>query len=124
LSSKTDPEGIYFRRGGRDMNNQSTTGVSISTPDTHDVTAVTAAVVDVWADVLEVEPSTIDAGTSDFFELGGYSLLALQAIGRVLAAHGVDPDEAIELEGVLLNQLFETPTAAAQAACLVEHLTR
>ncbi|MFE9675376.1 phosphopantetheine-binding protein [Streptomyces sp. NPDC006259] len=86
--------------------------------------AVAAVVVDIWADVLEIEPALIDAETSDFFELGGYSLLALQSIARLLAAHGIDQDSALELEGLLLNQLFEQPTASAQAACLVANLPR
>ncbi|MEU2957388.1 MULTISPECIES: phosphopantetheine-binding protein [Streptomyces] len=84
----------------------------------------TLAVVDIWSDVLEVAPDTIDPETSDFFALGGYSLLALQTIGRLLAAHGIDQDTALELEGVLLNELFEKPTAAAQAACLVANFPR
>ncbi|MEU2874992.1 phosphopantetheine-binding protein [Streptomyces sp. NPDC007070] len=106
------------------MSDHSTTSAPEATTGARDIPSVTTSVVDIWADVLEVEPSTIDPMNSDFFELGGYSLLALQAIGRILATYGVDPDEALELEGVLLNQLFETPTVAAQAACLVEHSAR
>ncbi|WP_031507109.1 phosphopantetheine-binding protein [Streptomyces megasporus] len=106
------------------MNDQSATQHVASTSDALDVAAVTETVLEVWADVLEVERETIDPETSDFFDLGGYSLLALQAIGRVLAAHGVDQDEALEIEGLLLNQLFETPTAAAQVSCLIANLPR
>lgn len=100
-----------------------------STATTPSVEAVelptaTLAVVDIWSDVLEVAPDEIDPETSDFFALGGYSLLALQAIGRLLAAHGIDQDTALELEGLLLNELFEQPTAAAQAACLVANFPR
>ncbi|MFE2923585.1 phosphopantetheine-binding protein [Streptomyces goshikiensis] len=92
--------------------------------DAPELSAAAAVVVDIWADVLEVEPGLIDAESSDFFELGGYSLLALQSIGRLLAAHGIDQDSALELEGLLLNQLFEQPTASAQAACLIANLQR
>ncbi|MFE9795689.1 phosphopantetheine-binding protein [Streptomyces goshikiensis] len=92
--------------------------------DAPELSAAAAVVVDIWADVLEIEPGLIDAESSDFFELGGYSLLALQSIGRLLAAHGIDQDSALELEGLLLNQLFEQPTASAQAACLIANLQR
>ncbi|WP_188307583.1 acyl carrier protein [Streptomyces sp. CBMA123] len=84
----------------------------------------TLAVIDIWSDVLEVAPDSIDPESSDFFELGGYSLLALQAIGRLMATHGIDQDAALELEGLLLNELFEQPTAAAQAACFVTNFPR
>ncbi|MFI8460144.1 phosphopantetheine-binding protein [Kitasatospora sp. NPDC085464] len=93
--------------------------IGASTGEVPALSTVTLAVIDIWSDVLEVTPDTIDAETSDFFELGGYSLLALQAIGRLLATHGIEQDAALELEGLLLNELFEQPTAAAQAACFV-----
>lgn len=81
--------------------------------------AVAGVVRRIWADVLEVEVESIDIHHSDFFELGGYSLLALQSIGRLLAEHGVDEVASVELEGALLNRLFEDATPMAQAECLV-----
>lgn len=91
-------------------------------PDQARLESVTNTVVDIWATVLEVDRTTIDARESDFFELGGYSLLVLQSISLLLAAHGVDEEEGQELEGILLNRFFETPTAVAQAECLLENL--
>ncbi|MFK8912466.1 phosphopantetheine-binding protein [Streptomyces sp. YS-3] len=73
----------------------------------------------IWAELLQIDAETIDIRRSDFFELGGYSLLALQAIGRLLEERGLDEFEAAELEGALLNRLFEDPTALAQAECLL-----
>ncbi|MBP2406571.1 Linear gramicidin synthase subunit D [Streptomyces netropsis] len=77
------------------------------------------AVRRIWAEVLEVEVESIDIHHSDFFELGGYSLLALQSIGRLLAEYGIDEVASVELEGALLNRLFEDATPMAQAQCLV-----
>ncbi|WP_260420608.1 acyl carrier protein [Streptomyces netropsis] len=81
--------------------------------------AVARTVRRIWADVLEVDIASIDLHHSDFFELGGYSLLALQSIGRLLAEYGVDEVASVELEGALLNRLFEDATPMAQAECLV-----
>ncbi|OAR25715.1 hypothetical protein A8W25_09170 [Streptomyces sp. ERV7] len=72
----------------------------------------------IWAELLQIDVEAIDVRHSDFFELGGYSLLALQAIGRLLEERGFDEFEAAELEGALLNRLFEEPTPLAQAECL------
>ncbi|GAA0587258.1 acyl carrier protein [Streptomyces crystallinus] len=77
----------------------------------------------IWAELLQIDPEAIDVRHSDFFELGGYSLLALQAIGRLLEERGYDEVEAAELEGALLNRLFEDPTALAQAECLLSAQT-
>ncbi|MEU3934994.1 phosphopantetheine-binding protein [Streptomyces sp. NPDC029044] len=84
---------------------------------------VTDMVVDIWADVLEIDRSTIDPRESDFFALGGYSLLVLQSISRLLAGQGIGEEEGQELEGLLLNELFERPTAAAQAECLLRNMS-
>lgn len=81
--------------------------------------AVAERVRNIWAEVLEVTPESIDIHHGDFFELGGYSLLALQAIGRLLAEYGVDEIKSVELEGALLDRLFDNPTAIGQAECLV-----
>ncbi|MEU7576110.1 acyl carrier protein [Streptomyces sp. NPDC041068] len=74
----------------------------------------------VWAQVLEVNPESVDVHRSDFFEMGGYSLLALQAIGRILTEYEVDEVEAVEWEGELLNRLFENATPMTQAEFLAE----
>ncbi|MER5930866.1 phosphopantetheine-binding protein [Streptomyces sp. NPDC002054] len=92
-----------------------------STPASVSATAET--VRRIWAELLEVDAESIDIHQSDFFELGGYSLLALQAIGRLLAEQGVDEVEAVELEGALLNRLFEDATPLAQAECLLTTTT-
>ncbi|MBV7339138.1 hypothetical protein KFU94_65175 [Chloroflexi bacterium TSY] len=65
-------------------------------------TATEEALVDIWAEVLDVEPTNIGVQHS-FFELGGYSLLATQVASRVRRAFD------IELE---LRRLFEAPTIA------------
>ncbi|MEU1072864.1 MULTISPECIES: phosphopantetheine-binding protein [unclassified Streptomyces] len=90
-------------------------------PPTSEAAAVREAesVRRIWAELLQIDAETIDVRRSDFFELGGYSLLALQAIGRLLEERGLDEFEAAELEGALLNRLFEDPTALAQAECLL-----
>ncbi len=60
----------------------------------------------IWADVLKVE--CVDIHDS-FFECGGHSLLAMQAISRVQAASGLRAS---------LRLLFESPTPASFAAGL------
>ncbi|MDX3382464.1 acyl carrier protein [Streptomyces niveiscabiei] len=85
-----------------------------------DARAAAEVVRGIWAHVLEVSPDSVDVHHSDFFEMGGYSLLALQAIGRILAAYGVDEVEAVEWEGELLNRLFENATVEGQAEFLAE----
>ncbi|MFE5241290.1 MULTISPECIES: phosphopantetheine-binding protein [unclassified Streptomyces] len=82
---------------------------------------VAEIVADVWAETLERPRADIDPQKSDFFELGGYSLLALQVIARVLELSEVTEDQSLELEGLLLNRLFEEATPLAQARCLVEN---
>lgn len=85
-----------------------------------DARAAAEVVRGIWAQVLEVDAESIDVQRSDFFELGGYSLLALQAIGRILAEYGVDEVEAVEWEGELLNLLFDNATPMTQAEFLAE----
>ncbi|MCY0944114.1 MULTISPECIES: phosphopantetheine-binding protein [Streptomyces] len=83
---------------------------------------LTETVANIWADVLEIERSAIDPHESDFFALGGYSLLVLQSISRLLTEQGISEEDGQELEGLLLNELFEKPTAAAQAECLLRNV--
>ncbi|MBU3865110.1 acyl carrier protein [Streptomyces sp. 4503] len=85
-----------------------------------DAAAAAEVVRSIWAEVLEVDVESIDVHRGDFFELGGYSLLALQAIGRILAQYGVGEVESVEWEGELLNRLFENATPLAQAEFLAE----
>jgi hypothetical protein len=66
-----------------------------------------------WSEVLHVERVGIH---DNFFELGGHSLLATQVISRVIDLSIAEVGQAaFELEGVLLNKLFEEPTIAALA---------
>ncbi|AKT37644.1 non-ribosomal peptide synthetase [Chondromyces crocatus] len=58
-------------------------------------------VAGLWADVLGVPQVSIH---DDFFMLGGHSLVAIQAIGRLRSAQGFD---------LPLRALFEAPTVAA-----------
>ncbi|MEU6125233.1 acyl carrier protein [Streptomyces sp. NPDC047123] len=85
-----------------------------------DAQAAALVVRRVWAEVLDVEAESIDVHQGDFFELGGYSLLALQAIGRILTEYGIDDVESVEWEGELLNRLFDNATPMAQAEFLAE----
>ncbi|MEU6912267.1 acyl carrier protein [Streptomyces olindensis] len=85
-----------------------------------DAEAAAEVVRRIWAEVLEVDAESIDVHRGDFFELGGYSLLALQAIGRILTEYGIGEVESVEWEGELLNRLFESATPWAQAEFLAE----
>ncbi|MGZ3119190.1 acyl carrier protein [Streptomyces sp. H62] len=87
---------------------------------TGDAEAAAEVVRGIWAEVLEADAESIDVHHGDFFELGGYSLLALQAIGRILAEYGVGEVESVEWEGELLNRLFENATPMGQAEFLAE----
>ncbi len=87
--------------------------------DTSQQQALIELVREIWADVLEMDPDGIDPESSDFFELGGYSLLALQAITRVLQVRYGEEADTLELEGTLLSRLFDTPTVSAQVECLL-----
>src|SRR5579859_4017287 len=66
-------------------------------------TAVEQAVVDIWRQVLPAQAVSPD---SDFFDLGGDSLLATQIVARVRQVFGI---------GLDLRALLEAPTPAAMA---------
>ncbi|MEB3357180.1 MAG: SDR family NAD(P)-dependent oxidoreductase [Synechococcales bacterium] len=65
----------------------------------------------IWQDLLGIEQVSI---YDSFFDLGGQSLLAIQAISRLREAFPV----AIEMRSLL----FETPTVVGIAALIAEHL--
>jgi amino acid adenylation domain-containing protein len=69
-------------------------------------TPLEAAVLRVWGEVLGTDSGTISV-LDDFFDLGGHSMLATRAAGRL---------SRILSRRVSLRQLFEHPTAAALAA--------
>ncbi|MCP5048768.1 MAG: hypothetical protein GY940_16475, partial [bacterium] len=56
--------------------------------------------VEIWSEVLEIEPSTIGIDGS-FFELGGHSLKAIVLVSRIHKAFNAE---------VPLPQLYEAPT--------------
>jgi hypothetical protein len=70
-------------------------------------------IVEVWKEILEVE--TISP-QDDFFTIGGHSLLAVQIIARIIEVFQDDlPEDTFEIEGVLLNEIFEKPVITALA---------
>jgi acyl carrier protein len=71
-------------------------------------TAVEETVARIWADVLELEQVGI---YDNFFDLGGHSLKATQAVSRVRRALDID---------LPLRTLFEAPTVAGLAAVVQE----
>ncbi|MFD0838849.1 non-ribosomal peptide synthetase [Williamsia serinedens] len=64
------------------------------------------AIVAVWADVIGVDPESIDTGT-DFFAVGGSSFSATRVVGRLREATGRD---------VTVRQIFDARTVADLAA--------
>ncbi|MFL6120017.1 condensation domain-containing protein [Actinophytocola sp.] len=59
-----------------------------------------AMVIGVWAQVTEVPADRLDPRT-DFFDIGGHSLLAIRLVSRIRSAFGID---------FTLNDLFTNPT--------------
>jgi len=72
--------------------------------------------VSIWSEVLQVQ----QVGIHDhFFELGGHSLLAVQVVARVVETLSSQLGAgSADLEGILINALFEEPTIAALASHL------
>jgi hypothetical protein len=86
-------------------------------------TPVEEILAQIWADVLGVELGQMGI-YHNFFELGGHSLLVTQVISRVLQVFQLELyQNTFELEGVLLNKLFEEPTIAGLAETLVKNET-
>lgn len=74
-----------------------------------------------WGRALDTDVSSIDPEASDFFAIGGYSLLALQVISDLIeASDGSAQDRSFEIEGRLLGDLFERPFVVNQARILAE----
>ncbi|NUO99743.1 MAG: amino acid adenylation domain-containing protein, partial [Nonomuraea sp.] len=71
-------------------------------------TPLEAMVAETWANVLGLDAAAVSA-SDDFFDLGGHSMLATRAAGRLSRLLG---------RRVSLRQLFEHPTPAALAASL------
>jgi acyl carrier protein len=77
------------------------------------------AIVDIWADLLELERSEIDPSQSDFFQLGGHSVLAMQVVSRTLERFKARlPEDTFDVETALLYNIFDVPTVASMAECL------
>ncbi|TMC10110.1 MAG: hypothetical protein E6J41_09085 [Chloroflexi bacterium] len=92
---------------------QTTTG-DVSLP------AIVASITEIWVDALGLKPGEVDPDTTDFFELGGYSLLAMQVITRILERFQAHvPADTFDLESALLYTIFDQPTVTALAECLL-----
>ncbi|HET8889403.1 MAG TPA: amino acid adenylation domain-containing protein, partial [Candidatus Angelobacter sp.] len=66
--------------------------------------------VEIWAEVLKLEPEKIGVNDS-FFELGGHSLLATQLIAKVRGRMGIE---------LPLKALFEQTSIAQLARCIAQ----
>ena len=73
-------------------------------------TATQQQLIDIWAVLLEIEPTQLGIH-NNFFELGGHSLLATQLISRVRQTFKVE---------LPLRTLFERPTIADFADAIEE----
>ncbi|NUT87299.1 amino acid adenylation domain-containing protein [Pseudomonas corrugata] len=69
-------------------------------------TAMEKVVADIWQQVLKLENIGI---TDNFFDLGGYSILATQVVSRLRKALNID---------LTVRTLFEAPTIAQLVECL------
>jgi acyl carrier protein len=75
-------------------------------------TALEEMIAALWSDVLHVERVSLE---SNFFDLGGHSLLGMQLIGRIKELLGIE---------ITLRVLFEAPTLNQLAAALLNHESR
>ena len=66
------------------------------------------ALAAIWSEVLDVEQASVRAD-SDFFHLGGHSLMAIRVMSKIHAAFGVSPP---------LSALFDAPRLSEFAALL------
>ncbi|GIH95230.1 HAD-IIIC family phosphatase [Planobispora siamensis] len=71
-------------------------------------TAVEAAVMRWWAEILDIPPASVDDG---FFELGGHSLRLVQFMARVRAEYGVE---------LPFETLYTTTFTVAEIARVIE----
>jgi len=82
--------------------------LALDTPYVMPRTSIEEALVEIWADVLEVP----QVGVNDnFLELGGHSLLATRIIARVRNTFGVE---------VPLRVFLDAPTVAGMATAIVQ----
>ncbi|MFD7900797.1 condensation domain-containing protein [Kitasatospora sp. NPDC059747] len=77
-------------------------------PDAPALSSTEALLAGIWADVLDVSPAEIEAG-SDFFALGGHSLLAARVAMRAGTVFGAE---------VTVEDLFHHPTLSGLAALI------
>jgi acyl carrier protein len=78
------------------------------THDRDDVAAIADALLTMWTEAFDTDPVGVD---DDFFELGGYSLLAVRLIARIADRYGVELPVA---------EFFDLPTVTDVATRLVE----
>ena len=90
------------------------------TTDDVSLPALVTSIGDIWVDALGLKPGEVDPEASDFFELGGYSLLAMQVITRIIERFQPHlPADTFDLESALLYTIFDVPTVRALAECLL-----
>lgn len=77
-------------------------------PDAPALSSAEALLAGIWAEVLDVSPTEIEAG-SDFFALGGHSLLAARVAMRAGTVFGAE---------VTVEDLFHHPTLSGLAALI------
>lgn len=71
------------------------------------------AILDIWAELLELPPEELSA-TDSFFEVGGHSLLATKLVGLVNTKFGLEP------EGLNIIQVMEDPTIRGMADLVLQ----
>jgi len=81
----------------------------LSTPHTSPSNEIEKSLIQIWEEVLDVQPIGIH---DNFFDLGGHSLSATQVVARVIQQFELD---------IPLQSLFWSPTVAEMAAVINEH---